>query len=218
MTTFATYFDPDKPSLPPIPVSLFYRKEGYSVGSLTFDLIMEEEHSLVSLISNHPSEYGTAITDHIKKQLQVGSFTGRISNYSLKTATSPGSNRAQAIIDQASGKVSTMPNRALQAYETLKRIVAASELVTIVLTLDAYPNVAVSLVNARRDGRTGEMQDFSITFQQIRTTKLQEVNISAVIQPESMTTDIDKLSSGKKSPGTVVSKSNISMANVLVKL
>ena len=166
----------DAPNLPAIPASLFYRTEGYSVGELGIDLILSESHSLSSVVTSHPVEDGSVITDHIQKNLRMGSLQARVSNHSRKSAqVNSESTDLQDVVD--ANKTAMRTNRAMIAWELLQAIHDRSELVTIVTVMQKYKDVAITDISVDRDENTGEALDFTLTFQQVKRVALKEVTI-----------------------------------------
>lgn len=66
---------------------LFYNSGKSSVGAVKFDLLLEEHHSLKSIITQHPVEGDKAVADGVIRELRTGSLKGLVSNHSLSTAT-----------------------------------------------------------------------------------------------------------------------------------
>lgn len=191
-------FFADKPTIPPPPASVFYNKEGFSVGEIGLHLLLEENHALVSSVTQHPVEDGKHIHDHIVNELRLGTLTGLVSNHSL--------NLAPDYTDFAEGEgVTRTPNYgslsprsinpAKDAWEQFKRLWQAKKLVTIVTGLEVYSDVAVTEVSTYRDGGSGEGLEFSVSFQQVNKAKLWDIKLQAVVAPLDMTTDINRQSS-----------------------
>lgn len=176
--------------------SLFYRKDGYSVGDLTFDLILDEDHAFSSTVSSHPVESGADITDHIQKQLRVGSLRGLISNHSIRN---PGINRTNVREANSLGA-----GRAGAAWQVCRRIYENQEPVTIVTCLDTYPDVAVKDMKTRRDAETGDALVIEVTFQQMRRVALKVLKAQAVVAPKDMKTPINRQTAVTQSQGRVV--------------
>ena len=174
-----------------IPVSLFYRRfdKPYAVGDIQLDLILSESHSLTSTVSEHPVEEGAAISDHIQQNLRVGKLTGLISNFSIREGGGDGAT-----------------NRAADAWTLFQNLWKRRELVTIVTTLEVYENVAVTNVSTERTSSSGDALQFDVSFQQVRQPKLQEVTLSATVQPPKMDTDKRRQASGKVRNGRVTGK------------
>lgn len=193
----------DTPSLPPIPASLFYRTEGYAVGELGIDLILSESHSLSSIVTSHPVEDGSVITDHIQKNLRVGSLQARISNHSRKAANvNSESTDIKDIIEDH--KTAMKTNRAMAAWELLQSIHDRSELVTIVTVMQKYSDVAITDIQVDRDSETGEALDFTLSFQQVKRVSLKEVTVTALIAPKDMKSEISRDAAVKVNRGQVV--------------
>ena len=71
---------------PTIPVSLFYREDGWSVGEISLDLILTEGHSLNAAVTQHPVQDGSTISDHITILPRNGTLRALVSNFSLAAA------------------------------------------------------------------------------------------------------------------------------------
>lgn len=63
--------------------SLFYKQEGYYVGSISFDLLISENLTLESEVTSHPIETGANVSDHVRNLPRKGSLIGLVTNYPL---------------------------------------------------------------------------------------------------------------------------------------
>lgn len=63
--------------------SLFFKQEGYFVGSISFDLLVSENHSLESEVTSHPIETGAQVNDHVRVLPRKGTLTGLVTNFPL---------------------------------------------------------------------------------------------------------------------------------------
>jgi hypothetical protein len=174
-------------------VCLFYRKDGYSVGEVELDLILDEHHSKDAEVTENPLQDGRAVSDGIYLKLRDGSLTGLVSNHSLKHATPPDIQSAEALLEQAESY--TLENRAKQAWEDLKGVMDRKELVTIVTALEVYENVAITHIETDRDGGSGDALEIKISFKQVQTVKLKEDKVSLAMQPEDMNSEINRSAS-----------------------
>ena len=140
--------------------------------SLEFDIVTSENHSWKLKVTTHVVEEGSPFTDHIHQELRKGALVGLVSNHSLKRGALA-SNYAQDMFDKLeSYKENAIP-------------------VTIATTMKLYENYIISSMNATRNGQTGEVQSFSISFQEYRTISLAGTSVTAVIAiPEAA--DIDE--------------------------
>lgn len=174
-------------------VCLFYRKEGYSVGAVELDLILDEQHSKDARVTENPLQDGRAISDGIFLELRDGELTGLVSNHSIKHSTPPDVQSAEALLEQANNF--ELENRARQAWEDLKGVMDRKELVTIVTALEVYENVAITRIETERNGDTGDALEIKISFRQVQTVKLREDKVSLAVQPENMDSSINRASS-----------------------
>lgn len=207
----------EKPELSKAPTSLFFKLKGYKVGSLTMDLILNEDHSLPSTVSSHPVETGGTISDNIRSELRSGSLRGLVTNHSIHDdATKYLPNQSMDDRLDAAKKV-VQTNRPLEAWQVLKQLWKAEQLVTIVTCMDTYENVAITNISTSRDENTGEALEFTVTFQEVKTTTTTEVSVTAQIQPENMDTAINRKAAVKKNNGQKVRKKQITLASVSIK-
>lgn len=157
----------------------FMNNRSYQAGSILLDLILQEDHSMTSSVTNYNVEDGSVISDHIYNGLETGSLTGFISNFSIKQ-----------------GAIVT--NRAQDTFDLLTAMWEAREPVIISTVLKIYENVVITDIKVSRDENTGEAIEFAISFQKIRTVKLHEVTIEANIKLNSLDSDKQKQASVKK--------------------
>ena len=196
-------------------VCLFYPKEGYKVGSVELDLILDEDHSKSAQVTENPLQDGRAISDGIFLELQEGSLTGLVTNHSVKIAEE----RAKQLELQdsetlmAEAKNYQLENRARQAWVDLKAVMDAKQPVTIVTSLEVYDNVAITNISTERNGDSGDALEIKVSFRQILTVSLMEHEVTAQVQPKDMDSDINRKSALGVNVGQKVAK-NISKATM----
>lgn len=196
-------------------VCLFYPKEGYKVGSVELDLILDEDHSKSAQVTENPLQDGRAISDGIFLELQEGSLTGLVTNHSVKRAEE----RAKQLELQDSETLMAeaenyqLENRAKQAWVDLKAVMDAKQPVTIVTSLEVYDNVAITNISTERNGDSGEALEIKVSFRQILTVSLMEHEITAQVQPKDMDSDINRKSALGVNVGQKVAK-NISKSTM----
>lgn len=177
-------------------VCLFYPKEGYKVGSVELDLILDEDHSKSAQVTENPLQDGRAISDGIFLELQEGSLTGLVTNHSVKIAEE----RAKQLELQDSETLMAeaenyqLENRAKQAWVDLKAVMDAKQPVTIVTSLEVYDNVAITNISTERNGDSGDALEIKVSFRQILTVSLMEHEVTAQVQPKDMDSDINRKS------------------------
>lgn len=185
---------------------LFYREEGYRVGAVNLDLILEENHEKNARVTENPMQDGRAVSDGIYLELRNGTLTGLVSNHSIKYAAKASKQlddqTPEALTDLAQGY--ELENRASKAWEDLKAVMDARDLVTIVCSLEVYENVAITNITAPRDGESGDAQEFAITFREVKKVQLREDKVTAQVQPTDMASDINRLAAVGTSNGQQV--------------
>ena len=196
-------------------VCLFYPKEGYKVGSVELDLILDEDHSKSAQVTENPLQDGRAISDGIFLELQEGSLTGLVTNHSVKIAEK----RAKQLELQDSETLMAeaenyqLENRAKQAWVDLKAVMDAKQPVTIVTSLEVYDNVAITNIWSGRNGDSGDALEIKVSFRQILTVSLKEHEVTAQVQPKDMDSDINRKSALGVNVGQKVAK-NISKSTM----
>lgn len=196
-------------------VCLFYPKEGYKVGSVELDLILDEDHSKSAQVTENPLQDGRAISDGIFLELQEGSLTGLVTNHSVKIAEE----RAKQLELQDSETLMAeaenyqLENRAKQAWVDLKAVMDAKQPVTIVTSLEVYDNVAITNISTERNGDSGDALEIKVSFRQILTVSLMEHEVTAQVQPKDMDSDINRKSALGVNVGQKVAK-NVSKSTM----
>lgn len=196
-------------------VCLFYPKEGYKVGSVELDLILDEDHSKSAQVTENPLQDGRSISDGIFLELQEGSLTGLVTNHSVKIAEE----RAKQLELQDSETLMAeaenyqLENRAKQAWVDLKAVMDAKQPVTIVTSLEVYDNVAITNISTGRNGDSGDALEIKVSFRQILTVSLMEHEVTAQVQPKDMDSDINRKSALGVNVGQKVAK-NISKSTM----
>ena len=196
---------------------LFYPKDGYKVGSVELDLILDDEHSKSAQVTENPLQDGRAISDGIFLELQEGSLTGLVTNHSVKLAEE----RAKQLDLQdsetlmAEAKNYQLENRAKQAWIDLKAVMDAKQPVTIVTSLEVYDNVAITNISTERNGDSGDALEIKVSFRQILTVSLLEHEVTAQVQPKDMDSDINRKSALGVNGGQKVAKISKATMNEL---
>lgn len=196
-------------------VCLFYPKEGYKVGSVELDLILDEDHSKSAQVTENPLQDGRSISDGIFLELQEGSLTGLVTNHSVKIAEE----RAKQLELQDSETLMAeaenyqLENRAKRAWVDLKAVMDAKQPVTIVTSLEVYDNVAITNISTERNGDSGDALEIKVSFRQILTVSLMEHEVTAQVQPKDMDSDINRKSALGVNVGQKVAK-NISKSTM----
>ena len=189
---------------PTVPVSLFYRADGWSVGEISLDLILTETHSLNAVVTQHPVQDGSTISDHITILPRSGTMRVLVSNFSLSTAEGDARADWDEIYDQGEAAQKSLPNRAEDSWEKLKDLVKTRELVKVVTSLEVYEDVALTRVETTRDGDTGDALEIDIDYEQVTKVKLKETKVTAQVQPRDMKSTINQKSAVQVNSGQKV--------------
>ena len=208
---------------PTVPVSLFYRADGWSVGEISLDLILTETHSLNAVVTQHPVQDGSTISDHITILPRSGTMRVLVSNFSLSTAEGDARAAWDEIYAQGEAAQKTLPNRAEEAWKKLKDLVKTRELVKVVTSLEVYEDVALTRVETTRDGDTGDALEIDIDYEQVTKVKLKETKVTVQVQPSDMKSTINQKSavqvnSGQKvgTEATAVEEAQLTLGEVVV--
>ena len=189
---------------PAVPVSLFYRADGWSVGEISLDLILTETHSLNAVVTQHPVQDGSTISDHITILPRSGTMRVLVSNFSLSTAEGDARAAWDEIYSQGEAAQKTLPNRAEEAWKKLKDLVKTRELVKVVTSLEVYEDVALTRVETTRDGDTGDALEIDIDYEQVTKVKLKETKVTIQVQPRDMKSTINQKSAVQVTSGQKV--------------
>lgn len=159
-----------------------------SILSLQFGIILEEDHTLESTITEHPVEVGSPISDHIQKQMRKGSLKALVSNHSIirgftpqPPPTEPG--RIANYAAKFTRPEYRQRNVAANAFALLKALWEAEQLVTITCVMDTYTNIGISNISVHRNGDSGSAIEFDLNFQEVRTVKIGTKVVSIRVTP-----------------------------------
>lgn len=184
-------------------VCLFYKTEGYRVGAVELDLILDEHHEQSAQVTENPLQDGRAVSDGIYVELRDGTLTGLVSNHSIKHATPLDVQSLEALLERA--KDFKLKNRAKQAWEDLKKVQRDKQLVTIVTALEVYENVAITKIETDRSGDSGDALEIKVQFRQVQKVELSEHQITLEVKrPENMNTDLNRASAVQVDSGQQV--------------
>lgn len=165
--------------------SAFVGKDGYYIKGggylIAFDMIRNESHSLDSAVAEHPVEGGiSAVSTHIHNKLRSGEFEGLVTNYSLRSSLA-----ANALsVAVGGGTQPTDPNRAKSTFDILTQLWEARTPVSIIMILQVYDNVVINKITADRNNKTGDAQNFRISFKEVRTVSLKKTTIKVGVSAD----------------------------------
>lgn len=146
-----------------IPATLFFqRNREYRIGSISFDLILSEDHALNNKITEYNIEDGSIITDNVRNEPEQGSLTVLITNFSIEA-----------------GELSS--NRAQDAFIEFKKLWRSKQRVDLYTIYEVYKNVIITGMNMPRDDQTGESIVVNFGFRKLNIVQLQSVQVFATL-------------------------------------
>jgi hypothetical protein len=152
---------------------------------IQFDLILNETHNFSSEVTEFNVEDGSIISDHIKNNLENGSVTGLVTNFTLN-------------------RFGIVTNRAQDAFDALKLLRKERKLVTLITVMEVYNNVAITDVSVDRSSDTGEAIALNITFKKVNVVKLKSVQIDTGITVNNMETNQNRQTGAESDAGRTV--------------
>jgi len=174
---------------------LFYQNRTYGllnnetgIGIINFDLELAEGHSMSNSVTRYNVEDGADVSDHIQNELESGTVSGFVSNFSI-----------------FDGEI--FENKAQLAYDTLRDLWKKRQLVDIFTVLRVYEGVAITSININRDASSGESLICDISFQEFNKVTLSEVSVGTVVKLKDMKSTQNKQSAPAKNVGKQQGKS-----------
>lgn len=127
---------------------LFGKKYAKStIGGITLDATISEDHEFNSRVTNFPVEFGGDISDHIIKEPETLQITGVVSDTPL------------AILASFNRSIDAF-NRLIQIYENRERI-------TVITGIRVYTDMVMTSLQVPRSVQTGQSLTFVIELQKI---------------------------------------------------
>ena len=127
----------------------------------TFDATLSEQHEETAQSTDHPAEEGIDFSDHIQLKPTTVRLSGVVSN-------------TPVMVD---GEL--LPDRATTAFDLLREMMAAKELMTVTTGIGVYDNMALLQVSTPRGPATGRNAlQFAVQFKQQRLVSPQFVKVS----------------------------------------
>ena len=171
-----------------LPVTILFKGlRRYGVGQIKFDLLVSEDHGINSDVTNFTVENGAEISDHIHNQIEKGSITGLISNYSLR-----------------GGLFNT--NKVQVVFNALMELWKSKKLVDVSTMLRLYRDVAITSMPIMKSADDGESVTIQIAFQKVKIVKLQNIDLELDIHVKNLDTDLNKQVAEKTDVGRTVPK------------
>lgn len=150
-----------------------------STDGLTFlelDATLSERYQGDAVVTDHPVEEGSDITDHIRRSPERVDIEAQVSNHPIVALASL---RATPILPGGDPR-----QRAEEAFEFLRGIKDAGLLVDLSTTLADYENFALISLGVTRDKDTRNIVALSMSFREVQIALTQTVAAPAPAEPE----------------------------------
>jgi hypothetical protein len=177
---------------------LFNKKQGAVIGELTLDATLQESYDYNNEVTAYPVEDGSIISDHIKLNPDEISITGFVTNTPaslFQRKNSEVNNNESSFFDYKNLQRSGSVNNVELAHDILlnisgRKIDGANTeplLVTLVVGLRSFSNMAMTSLNIPRDSKMGETLHFTARFRKILKTNTETIKF-----PNTKAADKDK--------------------------
>ena len=118
-----------------------------SVGTVTFDTMVTEDHKYTSRVTYFPVENGTIVSDHIINQPDVVVLSGLVTDTPLSFLAGF--------------------NRSIAAFNQLVQLHERRQVIDVVTGIKIYKNMAITSLEVPRTVKTGQTLTFNIVLQKI---------------------------------------------------
>lgn len=144
---------------------------------ITVDATMQEVHTFSNEVTEHPVEQGANIADHIRRKPIEVRLSGIISETPLDTTLADAAVRSipgLGIAATATQSVASLLSKSAivrDAYNTLRAMRDAGQLVVLWTPYRAYTSMAITDLQITRDTSGGEALQFTATFREVLTVE-----------------------------------------------
>jgi hypothetical protein len=142
------------------------------IGTYEVDAFIAEHYNFSNAVTDIPVEEGSNIADHIVENQDVISVEAFIGNTAFEVITIDGNSVSNL---EAPDRM----ERVRQAYQELKRLTKAKELLDVVLGLETFTNMAITSFAIDREAETGANLPFSMEFKKLKIIHSDTTQINA---------------------------------------
>jgi hypothetical protein len=160
-----------------MPLSIFFpRVTRRSIGTLTLDATMQEDHSFNGQVTDNPVEGGATVSDHVIRDPLVLTMEGVVTDSPAQFVT---------------GAFGAFSGRSQSAYETLVDLRNRSALIDVQTGYALYRNMVIESLRVPND-RTSSFK-FTAVLKQFEFTESETVAIPAdtTTEPDLATGELD---------------------------
>lgn len=171
-----------------VQASLFFRDENFGLDDISFDLLIDESHSIEFDVADHAVENGATISDHVQERLRKVSVTGLFTNHPIGEKRSGYVNEDDSINREAdSVSINGQPmkdNRSRDfKLDQLKKLARERKPVRLVTSLEVYEKMVVEELSYDRGPDDGESIKFTVKLREVRTAELKKAVSNSVWNP-----------------------------------
>ncbi len=161
------------PDIYGLPTTLLSR-----VGVVDVDAVITERHRFENLVTMHPIEDGSPVTDHIVNQPVILDMEGRITDTPLSILASIGSGATglvgenlgvdPAFLAAGTGVIgASLPGRSKLAYQELVALYVSRETFDVISGINVYENMAFESLEFPRNAQDGRSLRFRATLREL---------------------------------------------------
>lgn len=143
-----------------------------TIGTLTLDLLIQEEEDLPNKVTMYPVENGSPAADHVVTEPVALTITGFVTNAPIRAHPGTVDSTARVTRQGEDQLVGEDINFAELALEYLRKIRLARETVTVRTKRGTWDNMLVQRVSRSKSRETGDALVFTIYLVEFRTVKL----------------------------------------------
>lgn len=194
-----------------VQASLFFRDENFGLDDISFDLLIDESHSIEFDVADHAVENGATISDHVQERLRKVSVTGLFTNHPIGEKRSGYVNEDDSVNREAdSVSINGQPmkdNRSRDfKLDQLKKLARERKPVRLVTSLEVYEKMVVEELSYDRGPDDGESIKFTVKLREVRTAEVKTTyreGVKPVPAPTTQDTDEGKKMAENEKEGKV---------------
>lgn len=142
------------------------------IGTFVVDAFIAEHYNFSNSVTDIPVEEGSNIADHIVEDQDVISVEAFIGNTAFEVVTMNGNSVSNLQVPDRMARVR-------QAYQELKKLAKANQLLDVVLGLETFTGMAITSFTIGRDAETGANLPFTMEFKKLKIVHSDTAKINA---------------------------------------
>jgi len=135
------------------------------VGLIEFDCSLSEKHTGENDVADHPVEFGSVMSDHVRTLPETVEINGLVSDTPIVYLASQ---FAKSPVNPGLG-LPSLTSRTDAAYQKLRELKNNGEIVDIVTSLRSYSSMVISSLSISREVATGKVLDCTVVLREMTT-------------------------------------------------